>query len=85
MFVFRQDQQDFQDYIFLSHFPDGSEKTQSASGGNLPIYLQASSMIFLNIIPFTPRFYISKWMKLLDYRNYYVSLLHSLFYLSCML
>ena len=29
--VFRQDLQDYQDYFFiLSHFPDGSEKTQSA-------------------------------------------------------
>ena len=62
-----------------------SEPTQSACDANLPIYLWAISMIFLNIIPFTPRFYVSKWIKLLDYCNYYVSLLHSLFYSSCML
>jgi hypothetical protein len=32
IFYFRQD---FQDYFYLSHFPDGSGKTQSACGGNL--------------------------------------------------
>jgi hypothetical protein len=40
IFYFRQ-----QDYFYLSHFPDGSGKTQSACGGN---YVSDKMSLFLN-------------------------------------
>jgi hypothetical protein len=42
----RQDQQDIPDIFILSHFPDGSEKTQSAFSGKL---ISLVSTIYLGI------------------------------------
>jgi len=33
-FSFRQDLQDYQDFLFRTHFPDENEYTQSAFSGN---------------------------------------------------
>ena len=35
--LFRQDLQDFQDCFYLSHFPDGNEKTQSPAANQVQI------------------------------------------------